>query len=133
MKKEDIRIKYKGTRLISILVENLAGKMNLVHIKVFGLFICALYKVQTVCFEKLATAFETDAKSGSSLRRIQRFMASYAPDTDLIAQLIFKMLPHAPLPSGNGPDEPAVRQDKLMYLHWLSCIGECISGSGFNA
>jgi len=96
MKGEDIKIKYKSTQLISILADNLEGKMNLARIKFFGLFICALCKVQTVCFEKLATAFETEAKSGSSLRRIQRFMASYALDTDLLARLIFKMLPHQP-------------------------------------
>jgi hypothetical protein len=96
MKAKDIKIDYKSTQLISILSENLAGKMNLARIKFFGLFLCALCKVQTVCFEKLATAFETDAKSGSSLRRIQRFMADYALDTDLIARLIFKMLPHEP-------------------------------------
>jgi len=70
--------------------------MNLARIKFFGMFICALCKVQTVCFEKLAASFETDAKSGSSLRRIQRFMADYALDTDWIARFIFKMLPHKP-------------------------------------
>jgi hypothetical protein len=70
--------------------------MNRARIKFFGLFICALCKLQTVCFEKLATAFETDAQAGSSLRRIQRFMAHYALDTDLIARMIFKMLPHKP-------------------------------------
>jgi hypothetical protein len=70
--------------------------MNLAHIKFFGLFICTLCKVQTICFEKLATAFETDAMSKSSLRRIQRFMANYVLDTDLIARIIFKMLPHQP-------------------------------------
>jgi len=70
--------------------------MNSARIKFLGMFICALCKVQTVCFEKLATAFETRAKSGSSLRRIQRFMSDYVLDTDLIACLIFKMLPHKP-------------------------------------
>ena len=34
------------------------------------------------------------ARSALSLRRIQRFMAEYVLDTDLIARLIFKMLPH---------------------------------------
>ena len=96
MSAKDIKINYKSTQLISILGKTLEGKMNLARIKFFGLFICALCKVQTVCFEKLATAFETNAKSGSSLRRIQRFMASYALDTDLIARLIFKLLPHEP-------------------------------------
>jgi hypothetical protein len=70
--------------------------MNLARIKFFGLFICALCKVQTVCFEKLATAFETNAMTGSCLRRIQRFMADYMLETDLIAKLIFKILPHKP-------------------------------------
>ncbi|MDX9904189.1 MAG: hypothetical protein RB288_08950, partial [Bacteroidales bacterium] len=34
-----------------------------------GLFISALCKVQTVCFEKLACSFECDARAESSLRR----------------------------------------------------------------
>jgi hypothetical protein len=94
MDTEHLKVEYKSTQLISVLTENLAGKMNLARIKFFGLFLCALCKVQTICFEKLATAFETDAKSTSSLRHIQRFMADYMLDTDLIARLIFKMLPH---------------------------------------
>jgi hypothetical protein len=93
---DHLKAEHKSTQLISVLTENLAGKMNLARIKFFGLFLCALCKVQTICFEKLATAFETDAGAKSSLRRIQRFMADYVLDTDLIARLIFKMLPHQP-------------------------------------
>ena len=96
MNTKNPKVECKSTQLISVLSENLAGKMNLARIKFFALFICALCKVQTVCFEKLATAFETGAKSGSSLRRIQRFMAKYALNPDLIANLIFKLLPHKP-------------------------------------
>ena len=96
MNTENLKVECKSTQLISVLRENLAGKMNLARIKFFGLFLCALCKVQTVCFERLATAFETDASSTSSLRRIQRFMADYVLDTDLIARLIFKILPHEP-------------------------------------
>ena len=96
MDTKDLKVECKSTQLISVLQETLAGKMNLARIKFFGQFICALCKLQTVCFEKLATAFETDAKTGSSLRRIQRFMAKYVLDTDLIARLIFKLLPHDP-------------------------------------
>ena len=96
MKTRTLKVECKSTQLISILSQALAGKMNLARIKFFGMFICALCKVQTVCFEKLAIAFETGAKAGSSLRRIQRFMADYMLDTDLIARLIFKMLPHKP-------------------------------------
>jgi hypothetical protein len=87
---------YKSTEIISILAQNFSGQMNLARIKFFGLFICALCKVQTVCFEKLALAFESAAQSDSSLRRIQRFMSDYVLDSDLIARLIFKMLPHQP-------------------------------------
>lgn len=58
--------------------------------------ISALCKVQTVGFEKLATAFDSNASTSSSLRRIQRFMAEYLLDTDLIARLIFRLLPHKP-------------------------------------
>jgi len=96
MDTENLKVEYKVTQLISVLTENLAGKMNLARIKFFGLFICALGKLQNVCFEKLATAFESEAKPASSLRRIQRFMAGYALDTDLIARMIFKILPHKP-------------------------------------
>jgi hypothetical protein len=96
MKTKVIKVEYKSTQLISILRKDLAGMMNLARIKFFGMFICALCKVQTVCFEKLATAFETDANARSSLRRIQRFMADYMLDTDLIAKLIFRILPHEP-------------------------------------
>ncbi|MES0448005.1 MAG: IS4 family transposase, partial [Desulfobacterales bacterium] len=70
--------------------------MNLARIKFFGLFICALCKVQTVCFEKLAAAFDSEVRVDSSLRRIQRFMAEYLLDTDLIARFVFALLPHKP-------------------------------------
>jgi len=87
-------IESKNNVLFSILSEIFGDKMNLARIKFFGLFICALCKVQSVCFEKLATAFDTEAKVDSSLRRIQRFMAEYMLDTTLIARVVFSMLPH---------------------------------------
>jgi len=58
--------------------------------------IISLCKVQTVNFERLAQGFETSSKRGSSLRRIQRFMAYYVLDMDLIARMIFALLPHKP-------------------------------------
>ena len=105
METENNKVEGKSTELISILSKNFAGTINLARIKFLGMLICALCKVQTVCFERLAGAFETSAKTGSSLRRIQRFtayfvhstsMAEYILDTDLIAQLIFNILPHKP-------------------------------------
>jgi hypothetical protein len=68
--------------------------MNKARIKFLGLFICALCKVQTVSFQKLASAFECPAQSYSSLRRIQRFMAACNLAGDVIAHLVFNLLPH---------------------------------------
>ena len=90
------RVENKNTILFKTLSQIFGNKMNLARIKFFGLFICALCKVQTVCFEKLAAGFDSDVKVDSSLRRIQRFMAEYLLDTDLIARLVFALLPHKP-------------------------------------
>ena len=67
--------------------------MNLARIKAISLVICALCKVQRVAYTKLASAFDTEATAGSSLRRIQRLIAECVIDTDLIAKLILKLIP----------------------------------------
>jgi hypothetical protein len=90
------RAENKNTILFSTLSQVFGDKMNLARIKFFGLFICALCKVQAVCFEKLAAGFYSDVKVVSFLRRIQRFMVEYLLDTDLIARFVFALLPHAP-------------------------------------
>ena len=76
------KVENKVKILSDTLAEFFGDNMNLARIKFFGLFISALCKVQTVCFEKLACSFDSDAKMDSSLRRIQRFMAEYALDSD---------------------------------------------------
>ena len=63
------------------------------RVKLISLFVCSLCKVQTVTFDKLANAFDTQAQSVSSLRRIQRFIADYALEGDVIARLVFALLP----------------------------------------
>jgi hypothetical protein len=90
------KVDNKDTKLAEILAEYFAKKMNLARIKFLGMFTYALCKVQTVGYEKLASAFEVLAKYESSLRRIQRFRAESALDTALIARLLFKLLPHKP-------------------------------------
>lgn len=92
----NIKAKNKSTILSENLAEFFGSNMNLARIKFFGLFISALCKVQTVSFEKLACSFDADVKIESSLRRIQRFISEYLLDTDLIARLIFSLLPHTP-------------------------------------
>lgn len=90
------RIESKISILFSTLTQTFGNDFNLARIKFFGLFISALCKVQTVCFEKLAVSFDSSVKVDSSLRRIQRFMAEYVLDTNIIARFIFTMLPHKP-------------------------------------
>jgi len=63
------------------------------RIKLLVLLITALCKVQSVCFEQLATVMDSDAQISSSLRRIQRFFAAFSIDKDLIARLLFSWLP----------------------------------------
>lgn len=89
-------IESKNTILTSILCDVFENKLNLARIKFLGLFICALCKVQTVCFEKLAASFDSEVMVDSSLRRIQRFMSGFTLDSNLIARVIFAMLPHKP-------------------------------------
>jgi hypothetical protein len=90
------KVENKITILSDTLKEFFGDKMNLARIKFFGLFISALCKVQTVCFEKLACSFDSDVKADSSLRRIQRFISEYSLDSDLVFRFIFALLPHEP-------------------------------------
>ncbi len=88
-----IKVESKNTELISILNTQFKGKVNLARVKLIAMFICALCKVQTVNFEKLANAFDSKAQSASSLRRIQRFISGFVLDSDLIVKMIFRLLP----------------------------------------
>lgn len=88
------RVEPKSSELVSIF--HAQTRWNLARTKFFVLMISALCKVQTVGFEKLASAFDSNADTSSSLRRIQRFMATYLLDTDLVAKLIFNLLPNKP-------------------------------------
>jgi hypothetical protein len=58
-----------------------------------AMVIIALCKVQPVSFHKLALAFETNGKADSALRRLQRFIAGFELCSDVIARLIFGLLP----------------------------------------
>jgi hypothetical protein len=79
--------------LTAILDTHFEGKINRARVKLIAHFVCALCKVRTVCFGKLANAFDHTASADSSLRRIQRFIAGFALDGDLVARLVFALLP----------------------------------------
>ena len=96
METKKIKVGCKSTELISVLQQNFAGKINLARIKFIGLLLCAMCKVKSVNFEKIKSGVESEANSNSVLRRIQRFVADYVLDYDLVAKLIFSLLPHKP-------------------------------------
>jgi len=91
---KNANVSRKNSHLVSVLRVHFEGELNLARIKFISLFVIALTKVRTVSFENLARAFDTQAEESSSLRRIQRFISSYALDSSLIAKLIFSLLPN---------------------------------------
>ena len=93
---KESKVSCKSSKLTAILVQHVDKSINLARIKLMSLLISSLCKVQTVCFERLACGFDHSAQKGSSLRRIQRFMANYVLDTDLIERIVFALLPHEP-------------------------------------
>jgi hypothetical protein len=90
---KNTNVSPKSNELISILNKQFQGKINLARVKLIALFVISLCKVQTVTFSKLANAFDSSANSSSSLRRIQRFIAGFAINGNLVAKLIFELLP----------------------------------------
>ena len=58
--------------------------------------VCAMCKLQTVSFVKLAQGFEGQATYESSHRRVQRFFAEFLIERRLLARLIFALLPSKP-------------------------------------
>ena len=53
----------------------------------------ALCVVQTVSLHKLASAMPNSRDRDTNLRRIQRFLAKFALDLDVVAKIIFSLLP----------------------------------------
>ena len=84
----------KVNELVSIFKTKLGW--HKARITFFVSFLFALCELQTVCFVKLAQGFESNATADSNLRRIQRFFAGFVIENNLIAQLIFNLLPSKP-------------------------------------
>ena len=78
--------------------QDILGKelpINAARVKFIVLLIISLIKVQSVNYERLAQGFDNPVELSSNLRRIQRFFAHFLLDSDLIARLLFKLLPFA--------------------------------------
>lgn len=88
------KVDCKSSHLFEIINAHLGKNMNLARIKCITQLIFAMCKVQTVGLHRLAIAFESEASSLSSMRRIQRFLSDYILNLDLIARIIFNLLPH---------------------------------------
>ena len=84
---------HECNRLTRISKEPFDKESNSAHIKYLALLVLALYKVQTVNLQKMATAFKSKAKKNSSLRRIRRFLAHAPSRHECIAEFIFSLLP----------------------------------------
>jgi hypothetical protein len=67
---------------------------NLARVKCLSCLIIALFKVKTVNFAELATAFSGSAKTDSHYRRIQRFFKEVHIHQEMIAQLVASFLPY---------------------------------------
>ena len=53
----------KNSELTAVLNSHFQNNINLARVKLISYFVIALCKVQTVTFEKLVNAFDTQAKS----------------------------------------------------------------------
>lgn len=87
------KVSNEDTTLFSVLSNHFGSHFNKARIKLISMFIMSLVKVQTVNFNRLSNSFDTTSKSDSSLRRIQRFFASYIFDIDVISKLLFSLIP----------------------------------------
>ncbi len=86
-------VSHEDTSLFLILNHHFGTCFNKARIKLMSMFILSLVKIQTVNFNRLSNSFDSSSKSESSLRRIQRFFASYIFDVDLISKLLFSLIP----------------------------------------
>lgn len=83
----------KVNQILPIMQEHFGQSMNLARIKLMAMLLHALCVVQTVSLHKLAGAMPTAVDKDSNLRRLQRFFAKYVLDLDIIARMIFSLLP----------------------------------------
>ena len=96
MKTTDSKDLAKVNQILPIMQEYFGNSMNLARIKLMAYMLHALCVVQTVSLHKLASAMPTSVERDSNLRRIQRFIANYALNLDLVARMIFSLLPVKP-------------------------------------
>lgn len=85
------KFECKTNKLIASMKEK--TNWNLARVKFLVAFITTVCKLQTVNFTKLAQGLGGVILFESNLRKIQRFFAEFLIDGDLIAKMIFSLLP----------------------------------------
>jgi hypothetical protein len=88
------KIEHKTNKLIASMKER--TQWNLARVKFLVAFISSVCKLQTVNFQKLSQGLGGTVQVESNLRKIQRFFAEFPVDGDLIAKIIFSLLPLQP-------------------------------------
>lgn len=83
----------EDTQLLAIFKAHFKGKLHLSRIRLICYFITALCKVKSVNYSKLSVGFDGKASTSSCYRRIQRFMAESNLCMEMVARLIFSLLP----------------------------------------
>ncbi len=83
----------KINELAAIPDTHFGGKLNPARVKLIAQFVHALCRARSVCFTKLAHAFDHKAAPESCVSRIQRFIASFALDGDPVARPMFALFP----------------------------------------
>ena len=101
----------KVNQILPVMQEHFGTTMNLARIKLMALMIYALCMVQTVSLHKLAAAMPSEVGRDSNIRRLQRFLARYTLNLDLIARMIFSLLPVKSRLVLSGPNQLEVRAD----------------------
>jgi hypothetical protein len=84
----------KDTQLLSVFTSHFSNHLNFARIQLICLFIHALCKVKSVNLTKIAVGFDLFAKESSNYRRLQRFFQQVHLPSELIATLIFNLLPN---------------------------------------
>ncbi|MDX1904673.1 MAG: IS4 family transposase [Thermonemataceae bacterium] len=87
----DVKTSCEHSELYKVLQTKLEG-FHQSRLKFLVLFLIALLKVQTVCLTKLANGFSGKAIKKSKVRRIQRFLADFDLDFNVLARLLWSFL-----------------------------------------
>ena len=83
----------KVNQILPILKEHFGNSINLARLKFMSLLLHALVIAQTVSLHKLSSFMPAEVSRDSNMRRIQRFLSGYSLNMDLIARMIFSLLP----------------------------------------